>query len=401
MDRRKLDETIAAMFSNPEYHSSYLFYAHMIGQCSIKIDENCPSPAGVTYEIDHYNLYINPSIFDKYPLTQRLFILKHEMLHILYDHVGRKGDKDHMLWNYATDCAINQQDNLGHVPEQCVTPETMSKYFDINVVYGESSEYYYEVFKNNINNKDPQDGESDIDSPESPELLDNHDMWQQSNGDGELQKDITKKMIEKAQDETIKGKGSLPDNISEILTLHTRTRAVCWKKMLRNIIGNKKTNRRTSIMRQARRFPKRQDLRGTLKDRVFNLLVIADVSASMDDEALLKTLGEVQNICTLTNTNLDLIQVDTEAYKPEKLTKTTKIIERKGSGGTILYPAIEKAKEYNIDYHAIVGMTDGYMFDEDIEQFKNLNKKIIWLIEPNGFDNKKLNQGLMKSIKLV
>ena len=414
MNRTIFDETIAAMFSNIEFSGNYLFYAHMIGQCSVKI-QDIPAPAAVSFDIDHYNLYINPELFDKYPLVERLFILKHEMLHILYDHVNRKDDRDHMQWNIATDCAINQQDVLGHVPEKCITPLTMEKYVNMQVPVDESAEFYYKFFQqnmpesepdtgdfNHINNQNSQDNQDPSENPVDgiPQTLDNHDMWEESVGDSELQKDVTKKMIEKAQEETIKGKGSLPSGLSELLKLHTRKSEVSWKKMLRNIVGNKKANKRSTIMRQARRFPKRSDLRGTMKDRVFNLLVIVDVSASMDDESLLHTLGEVQNICKLTNTELDLIQVDTVAFPPEKLTRSTKLITRKGNGGTDLHPALDIAKQYNIKYDAIVVLTDGFVWERDVEHFKNTNKKVIWLISKDGDQPDFLSQGLMKSVKL-
>jgi hypothetical protein len=122
-NRGKLDDTLAAMFSNPDYFEDYLFYAHMIGMCSIKINKKLDSCAGVQFDIDHYNLYINPFSkwveakdvkdnikiqmsnvdfkiedgkkmvrimkgFDDYIVTERLAILKHEMLHILYNHVS-------------------------------------------------------------------------------------------------------------------------------------------------------------------------------------------------------------------------------------------------------------------------------------------------------------------------
>lgn len=133
ISRGKLDDTLAAMFSNPDYSKTYLFYAHMIGQCSIIIDHDMPSPAGVAFMIDHYNLYINPDMFDTFTLVERLAILKHEMLHILYNHVVRKEDRVHLPWNYATDCAHNQHIDSNHLPKSAVTPETLGKMLDIDV----------------------------------------------------------------------------------------------------------------------------------------------------------------------------------------------------------------------------------------------------------------------------
>lgn len=407
MNREIFDTTIAAMFSNIEYSSNYLFYAHMIGQCSVKISD-VPAPAGVAYNIDHYDLYINPDIFSEYSLEERLFILKHEMMHILYNHVSRKDDRDHTLWNYATDCAINQFDTLGHVPEKCVTPRSMGDYLGKLVPSNESAEYYYSMFEEN--GGDQQDSDSDgsgSDSqnnqqdPDKPEILDNHDLWEESIGDEELQNDITKKMIEKAQEETLKNNGRVPKQVSEALELFSRKSTVSWKKLLRNTVGNKKTNTRKTIMRQDRRFPKRKDLKGNVKDRTFELLVIADVSASMSECALLETLSEVKHICKMTNSNLNLIQVDTVAYPPEKFTSKTKIIQRKGQGGTLLNPALEMAKENKLGYNAVLVLTDGYLFDSDIQKFIELNKKVIWLIEKDGTMPDVLNTGLMKAVKII
>ena len=427
IDRGKLDDTLAAMFSNIQYRGTYLFYAHMIGQCSIKIRDDIPSPAGVMFNVDHYDLFINPDMFDKFTLPERLAILKHEMLHILQGHVKRVDGRVHLPWNYATDCAINQLIDQDDLPEQGVTPKTLGEMLDCDVPLNESSEFYYELLKDQLtddddtqkandddtqkanngatqkaNNDDGQEDESNAEDgePGKPNMIDTHDTWQESVGDKDLQDDMTKNMIETAQDETIKNKGNIPQACSEWLEIHTRESKVNWKKILRGIVGNKKVGKRSTIMRGDRRFPKREDLRGKTKDRLFNLLVIADVSGSMSDKAVLETLGEVQHICNITKTNVDLIQIDTDAYEPQKLEKNTKLIERRGFGGTQLHPALEKAQEYNIDFDAVVVLTDGGLWGDDIEYFKKLNMKVIWLIESSGYVMDEMNSGKMQAYHL-
>lgn len=404
LSRTILDETIAAMFSNMEYKNNYLFYAHIIGQCSIKLTDQLLAPAGVSYNIDHYNLYINPEMFDKFLLTERLAILKHETLHILMGHlemykdeglrIAEAGNKE--LKNIAYDCAINQLIDSQHLPGTCITPKTLQERLKVKVKEKEISEYYYELLK-----KEAEAGNPAFQSNEGmPNLMDDHDEWENSKGDKELQQDLTKKMIEKAQSETIKSKGTVPHDCSDWLKLHTRKSEVNWKKVLRGIVGNKRVGRRSTIMKADRRFPKREDLRGKTKDRVFNLLVVADVSGSMSDNAVLQTLGEVRHICDVTKTDVDLIQIDTQAYPPEKLNKRTKLVERKGCGGTDLHPALTTAKEKNIDFQAVVVLTDGGLFDGDIDHFQALGKKVIWLIEPSGTVLEDMNTGRMKAYKL-
>jgi predicted metal-dependent peptidase len=413
-NRGKLDDTLAAMFSNIEYRQNYLFYAHMVGQCSIKVTTELEAPAGVAFNVDHYDLYINPEQFDEYTLVERLAILKHEMLHILMDHVGRAEDRVHLPWNFATDCAINQQIDPDHLPEIAVTPETLGKMMESTVPANQSSEFYYDMIKDHVKDKqkDGQPGEGEGEGGSGSESgnpsegdgqckpLDSHEIWDESKGDKDLKKDMTKKMIEKAQEDTIKSKGYVPSECSEWIEMHSRKNEVSWKKVLRGIVGNKRVGVRSTIMRQDRRFPKREDLRGKTRERKFNLLVIADVSGSMDDQAIIDTLTEVQHVCDITKTDVDLIQIDSEAFAPEKLTKKTKLIERKGNGGTELYPAIEMAQKHKIDYQAVIVLTDGGLWANDIDKFRALNKKLIWLIEPNGWILDTMNSGKMQAIKL-
>lgn len=409
-DRGKLDDTLAAMFSNIEYRTDYLFYAHMIGQCSIKIVDDLPSCAGVMFSVDHYNLLINPAKFDEFTLVERLAILKHEMLHILYGHIDRKEDRVHLPWNIASDCALNQQINPDHLPKVGVTPETLGAQIKKTVPKNQSSEFYYDFLQEEIENQkknsssdgreSDKDGEGESGLESMAQGMDSHETWGQSTGDGDLQKDMTKKMIQKSQEETIKSKGTVPNQCSDWLEMVSRKSELDWKKVLRGITGNKRVGKRSTIMRTDRRFPQREDLRGKTRDRMFNLLVVADVSGSMNDEALLRTLSEVRHICDLTRSDVDLIQIDTEAYTPEKLSKKTTLIERKGNGGTMLSPALEMAKKHKIEYNAIVVLTDGGLWGDDTDAFKKTGKKVIWLIEPHGTILPSMNDGRMQAFQL-
>jgi predicted metal-dependent peptidase len=120
----------------------------------------------------------------------------------------------------------------------------------------------------------------------------------------------------------------------------------------------------------------------------------------MSNEDILSTLGEVQHVCKMTRTNADLIQVDTEPFPPEKITAKTKTIQRKAAGGTYLAPAIEMAKQHNIDYQAVVVLTDGGLFGDDISRFEELNKKVIWLVSEHGSVLSKMDSGKMQSFQL-
>ena len=422
--RGKLDDTLAAMFSNPEYRANYLFYAHIIGQCSIKIDKEMPAPAGVSFSVDHYNLYINPDEFDSYALKERLAILKHEALHILYGHLGERGNgKNPAGWNISTDCALNQHIDQDHLPECAILPKPLEEEMGITVPMGQSAEFYYELLKSEMqkqlnqsgqgNQPNQGDGEhsqeqqqlqsqsSVFDSLKGTRAMDTHKTWDESVGDKDLQQDLTKRMIERAQTETLKGKGTIPAACADWIELHSRRSEVDWKRVLRGIVGHKRVGTRSTIMRLDRRFPSREDLRGKTRDRMFNLLVVVDVSGSMSPAAINTTLAEVRNICDITKTDVDLIQVDTVAYEPEKLSKKTQSITRRGVGGTYLSTALDKAREKKIDYQAVVVLTDGGLYHKDLSVFAELNKRVIWLVESSGTVPDRMNTGKMQAFKLT
>ena len=383
LSREVLDITLANMFSADNYKNTYLFYAHMIGQCRIVL-MRMEAPAAVSFQLDHYNLYINPELFDNYTLEERLFILFHEMMHILNGHVARCEDRNPREWNYATDCAINQLGDKDHMPHGCIIPETFPS--KTRVPDKLSAEQYYEYL-------DPTD------LPEEG-LGFGHDRWNDSVGDSELQADITKNMIEKAANETAKSRGNLPSKLSHYLDLHTRKRELDWKKVLRSQVSNKKANTRKTIMRKDRRNPDFDHLKGHIKDHIANPLIIADVSGSVSDNELTGAISESLHVCKAVGTDLSLIQVDTEAYAPQKVTRNMSKFNRKACGGTVLAPAIDKAKEHNLNPTSFIVITDGEICQSDIDAFGRTGKPVIWLITSNGTLQNTMNYGKMKGFKL-
>ena len=89
------------------------------------------------------------------------------------------------------------------------------------------------------------------------------------------------------------------------------------------------------------------------------------------------------------------------AYEPEKLSKKTRSITRRGGGGTYLSTALDKAREKKIDYQAVVVLTDGGLYHKDLSAFAELNKRVIWLVESSGTVPDRMNTGKMQAFKLT
>ena len=415
IQRAAFDEAIANMsMQTSPYFKDYVFYLHLLAQCKVVFTESLKAAAGVGFKNDSYVLYINTAevigtsdsgedilgFTDRMPLEHRIGILKHEMLHVALGHLLRvkDGDKNFMKYNIASDCALDQEIPKEHLPSYAIYPDNNFPTKEKEVLWGQTAEYYYELIDDD-SLQPPEGGE--VSSGSGNYIIDDHSSWQEVEGDPTLQQEMTKNMVEKAATETQKAKGNLPSQYAEMIDNLTMRREVDWKQILRRIVGNKKANQRKTLLRRDRRLPFANWIKGKTKDRIFELAVISDVSGSVSDKALIETWGEVIHICDLFNTPVTLVQVDTEPSKPEALTKQTKAIERKASGGTYLSPAIAKLHETNNKFDALVVTTDGYLFDQDIEPFYKLNKPVIWLIESTGQIMPEMNQGKMRAIKLT
>ena len=63
-----------------------------------------------TAEADFNKIKLGPGFMKTLDTEQQLFVLMHEIYHIIYDHVGNQGGKKDMrLWDFACDAWINAQ----------------------------------------------------------------------------------------------------------------------------------------------------------------------------------------------------------------------------------------------------------------------------------------------------
>lgn len=390
-DREPFEQTMTAMMiqSSP-LSQTYLFYAAMILQCGLVFDTQMQAPASVHFDIDHYVLSINPTLFNEFTLEERCGVLTHEMSHILNGHLIRFEDRENFKkWNYATDCAINQF--IQHLPQGCINPTNLPVKKGVKVPAKVNSEQYYDIIDDDQLPPDNGDGSGNGDG--NP--LDDHSGWNKSKGQNEtLQKDIAKGMMDKAANETQKGRGNLPSAFSDWLEINTSSNQISWQRVLRNLAGNKRVNTRRTIMRSDRRFPGREEIKGKTKDRMFNLAVIADVSGSVSDKELAVLLGEIKQICVMTNSNVKLVQVDTKPYPPEDLKKHSLTFHRKACGGTTLNPAIDMLKQHKIPFDALVVTTDGGLCSSDVNAFIGAAKKVIWLVSQDCIMSEMTQNGM-------
>ena len=133
-----------------------------------------------TAAVDGRNLYYNTQFFNAMDNKEIEFVIAHEILHCVFDHLGRRGSRNPMLYNIAADYKVNNtlvRDNIG------TKPKIVDCYQDFKYEKHTSEEIYDELF-----DEAKKNGEEFLE--QLGEMLDEHlDMdgegGSDSDGDGE------------------------------------------------------------------------------------------------------------------------------------------------------------------------------------------------------------------------
>lgn len=355
LENREIFEQVMLNIMSNERYDRFAFYGHILTQCNVTIDDNYPHMAGVGFKNYNYNLIINSRLFSTVPMDTQVGILVHESMHVFFEHLQRKGDRNHERYNIAADCAINQLIGrefvgLGIFPE------------DLKAPYNLSAEQYYEFTSTSTTH----------------EVYGGHEEWGDvDESDYELMDGICSGIIDTA---VSCDPGKVPEYVHNYINLNKSSSKIQWKSVLYNIIGSKDSDRDLTIMRPNRRQSSRLELKGKRRGTdTPNVLCITDVSGSMKDSAVSRGLNEINSVCKMFDTDLNLIQVDTKVHNIEKFNIKTKLLKRRGNGGTLIYSAIDYIITNKISSDVIVIITDGHI--EDVSSWPIKPKcKVVFLV---------------------
>ena len=117
------------------------FFGNMATRLKIQeCDEWCPTAA-----TDGRHLYYNTEFFHKLSTKEIEFVIGHEILHCVFNHLQRNENRNRMLYNIAADYLVNNtlvRDGIGEKPKDI-------QIFQDHKYDGWSSEEVYdELFKN-------------------------------------------------------------------------------------------------------------------------------------------------------------------------------------------------------------------------------------------------------------
>jgi predicted metal-dependent peptidase len=330
----------------------------------INADEWCATAA-----TDGRNFYYNTRFIEMLRPKEIEFLFGHEVLHCVYDHFGRRGDRDPQLWNIANDYCVNGDLVKHNVGEKITSvPCLYDRKYD-----GMSSEEVYDQLYENATKIDigklldqmideHLDGEGDGDGDQDGEGAGRPKLTAEEKQ--AIKDEIKEAMLAAAA--TVDGAGNLPAGVKRLIQQLTEPQ-LNWREILRmNLESTIKAD--YTWMRASRKgWHMDAVMPGQKPDEMIDVAVMLDASGSISQDMLRDFLSEIQGIMdSFPSYKIHVATFDTECYNPAQYDSDNldSMIdyEVSGGGGTDFDCIFTYLKNEEITPRRLIVFTDGYPF---------------------------------------
>ena len=334
----------------------------------VNADEWCSTAA-----TDGRNFYYNSRFIKMLRPKEIEFLFGHEVLHCVYDHFGRRGERDHQLFNIANDYCVNADLIKHRVGEKITTvPCLHNPKYD-----GMSSEEIYDILyekaekidvgklldqmiDEHLDGEGDPDGDTDGDGDKKGKgrpVLTPEERQQ-------IKDEIKEAMLAAAA--TVDGAGNLPAGVKRLIKELTEPQ-MNWRELLRMQLESTIKSDYTWMRASRKGWHMDAVMPGMKVDPMIDIAVALDASGSISETMLKDFLGEVQGIMdSFPAYKIHVITFDTEAYNPAQYDSDNLDdicdYEVKGGGGTDFDCVFNYLKAEEIEPKRLVVFTDGYPF---------------------------------------
>jgi predicted metal-dependent peptidase len=345
------------------------FFGNMATRLTlVNADEWCPTAA-----TDGRKFYYNSRFVNMLRDKELEFLFGHEVLHCVYDHFGRRDDRNPMLWNVANDYRVNADLVTHRIGELITTvPCLYDRKYD-----GLTSEEIYDILYNQaekINLDDLVDRmidehlEADEDGRGS-DGLDDEDRPPNSKRPvlseeerDEIRKEIKEAMLSAAS--TSENASNIPLGVRRMIQDLTEPK-LNWRELLRMQLESTIKSDYTWMRSSRRSWHVDAVLPGLRNDEMIDIVVAFDASGSMSDQIHKDCLGEVQGIMdSFPAFKIHIFSFDTEVYNYQTYDSDNldniRDYEVFGGGGTDFTAIYDFLKREQIEPKRLVVFTDGY-----------------------------------------
>ena len=330
----------------------------------INADEWCSTAA-----TDGRNFYYNSRFIEMLRPKEIEFLFGHEVLHCVYDHFGRRGDRDPQLWNIANDYCVNGDLVKHNVGEKITSvPCLYDRKYD-----GMSSEEVYDVLYEKAEKIDigslldqmideHLDGEGDGDGDQDGEGKGRPRLSAEEKQ--AIKDEIKEAMLAAAA--TVDGAGNLPAGVKRLIQQLTEPQ-LNWREILRMNLESTIKSDYTWMRASRKGWHMDAVMPGQKPDEMIDVAVMLDASGSISQDMLRDFLSEIQGIMdSFPSYKIHVATFDTDCYNPAQYDSDNldSMIdyEVSGGGGTDFDCIFTYLKDQEITPRRLIVFTDGYPF---------------------------------------
>ncbi len=356
------------------------FYGLLLMHVTFSLDETLDTAA-----TDGERIYFGPEFLDSISDAELDFVIMHEIMHVVLQHLARKGERDMERFNIAADIVVNSEImnsfggderkiSVNGEPAMHLTPDGQEGYLF-------TAEQVYEMLGKVM----PASG-----------FKDDHSMWESAEENGKLQDVWVQRLKEACAAMEIRdpdhSRGLLPA-FAERFLKELRNPQIDWRKILTEFVQEE-------IMDYSFTPPDRRFDGGDFflpdfnerEDRLENILFMIDTSGSMSDEMITAAYSEIKGAIDQFDGKLsgwlgffDALVIPPKPFSDEA---ELRIIRPEGGGGTdfnAVFEYVRKNMQENLPASIII-LTDGYApFPPESVA---MGIPVLWLL-----NNEKVNPG--------
>jgi predicted metal-dependent peptidase len=335
----------------------------------INADEWCSTAA-----TDGKRFYYNSRFITKLKTKEVEFLVGHEVLHVVYDHMGRRGNRDPQIWNIADDYAVNADLKRHKVGEFITSVPCLyeSKYDGMaaEAIYDDLMKNVQKISIDELLDKmldDHMDGDSEDDG-------DGTESDCNGNGSGkskrpkmspeereQARQEMKQAIIAAAQSAEA---GTIPKGVERLIKDVTSP-VMPWRELIQtNLTSAIRTD--YSWMRPSRRgWHMDAVMPGMTPGEEIDVVVAIDMSGSISDRQAKAFLGEIAGMMdAFDGYKVHVFCFDTEIYNSQDFNsenmETIDEYEPQGGGGTDFDAIFEYLKEIGNVPKRLIVFTDGY-----------------------------------------
>ena len=312
-----------------------------------------------TAATDGRALYYNRNFFEDLTNKQVEFVIGHEILHNVFDHLGRNEGRNRKVFNIAADYCVNGQLIRDHIGEQ---PPKIPIFHDPQH-YGKSAEQVYDELMEKYDEQE---------LAELGKLLDEHIDWdkESENERPQYTKEELKAIRDEVREATIQaanaaGAGNTPAGVARLIKDLTEPK-INWRQYLRQQIQSLIKSDYSFTRPNRKGWALGAILPSLKNEETIDICVGMDMSGSITDVMGKDMLTEIKGIMDeYKDFKVKIWCFDTAVYNEQDFDSYENEIENyelKGGGGTEFMANWTYMKEHDIVPKKFIMFTDGYPY---------------------------------------